>query len=151
MILVLPTLMIGSQWAIKQVRRQFLIGKVGYVKLKPVPRKVTWKRFGFVFGLGFVIAALAVFVAYKGLFPPAGWILAGTGIFGGALAAFAGRLPRYVLGGAIMAATGILLAIARVSLERGFTILYGFVGLLFLISGSIVLSNLLRQPAESGE
>jgi hypothetical protein len=50
-----------------------------------------------------------------------------------------------------MAATGILLAIARVSLERGFTILYGFVGLLFLISGSIVLSNLLRQPAESGE
>jgi hypothetical protein len=147
MMLLFPTMALGSQWAIKQVRRRFLIGKVGYVETKPVNRK----RFGFVFSLAFAIAVAAVFAAYRGLFPPAGWILAGTGIFGGALAAFAGRLPRYVIGGAIMAATGILLAIARVSLEMGFTVLYGLMGLLSLISGCVVLLFFLRKPAEAGK
>jgi hypothetical protein len=90
-------------------------------------------------------------VANWGYFPPAGWVFVGTGIFGGALMVFRIRLLRYRIGGAIMAAIGILLAFSRVSLNLGLTILYCFAGFLALISGSVVFFLFLRQPAEPGE
>jgi hypothetical protein len=124
------TLPLVSQWVIKKIRRRFLIEKVGYVELKPVSRKR--------------------FAAYLGRnpFPPTAWVLAGTGIGGGVIGALAGRIPRFFIGGGITAATGIALAFSRVSLAAGFTILYGVIGLLSLVSGCVVLLLFLRQPAE---
>ncbi|MGP8175241.1 MAG: hypothetical protein ACLP7O_11940 [Terracidiphilus sp.] len=145
--LLVPAMILGSQWAIKRVRRRFLIEKVGYVQLKPVNRK----RSGIVIGIAFVVAIVAAFAAFKGSFPPASFVLAGTGIGGGVLAALSGRLPRYVIGGVIMAATGILVAFSKVSLGAGFMILYGFMGVLSLISGCVVLVLFMRKPAEAGE
>ncbi len=145
--LLVPAMILGSQWAIKRVRRRFLIEKVGYVQLKPVNRK----RSGIVIGIAFVVAIVAAFAAFKGSFPPASFVLAGTGIGGGVLAALSGRLPRYVIGGVIMAATGILVAFSKVSLGAGFMILYGFMGVLSLISGCVVLVLFKRKPAEAGE
>ena len=142
-----PVLGLGSPWAIRKVRRRFLIEKEGYVKFKPVHRKQS----AIVAAVAVVTAVLAVIVAYKGAFPPSSYILAGTGIGGGLLAALSGRLPRYVIGGVVMALTGILLALSRVSLGVGYTILYGFMGLLSLVSGCVVLLLFLRQPVESGE
>ena len=56
-----------------------------------------------------------------------------------------GRLPRFVAAGVLMAATGILLGYSGVSLQIGFTILYGFLGLVTLLSGSIVFLRFIRQ------
>jgi len=150
---------------IKKVRQRFLIDKVGYVKLKPVNRKQLGIRQGITMGLAFIVAALAMFVTLKmviasrngggvphwGLFTPAGWVFVGNGIVGGAIMIFRVRLTRYLIGGVMMVALGILLALNGVSLNVGITILYGFAGLLALISGSVVFFLILRQPAESGE
>jgi hypothetical protein len=164
-ILLMQIIGFGSQWAIKKVRKRFLIGKTGYVKLKPVNPKQVGKRLGITIGLAFVIAAPTAFAMFKvviaihrgggvahwGLFPPAGWVFVGMGTFGGALMFFRVRLLRYEIGGITMVAIGILLALSRVSLNAGLTILYCFAGLLALISGSVVFLHFLRQPAESGE
>jgi hypothetical protein len=155
----------GGQWAIKKVRKRYLIGKVGYVKLKPVNRKRLGIRLGITAGLAFVVAAVATVAAYKimiatirgggvvhwGLFTPAGWAFVGTGILGAAIMVFRVRSFRYLIGGVIMTALSILLASRGVSLNIGLTILYGFAGLFALISGSIVFFLILRQPAQEGE
>ena len=163
MTLLMPVIGLGSQWAIKKVRKRFLIGKTGYVKLKPVNRKRVGIRLGIAMGLACVIAVLATFamlkvviathrgVAHWGFFPPAGWAFVGMGIFGGAIMVFRVRSPRYGIGGVIMAAMGILLAFSSVSLNVGLTILYGFAGLLPLIAGSVAFCLYLRQPAEPGQ
>jgi hypothetical protein len=122
--LVVPTLILGSQWAIKKVRRRYLIEKVGYVEFKPANRK----RSFLVMGIAFAVAIAAAFAAFKGAFPPASWFLAGLGIFGGALAAIAGRIPRFVIGGVVMAVLGVLIGLSRVSLGLGQAILYGIHG-----------------------
>src|ERR1035437_2271133 len=61
-ILLLMPLTFGSQWAIKQVRRRFLIGKGGYVQLRPVNRKRLGNAIGRALVRTFVITALATFV-----------------------------------------------------------------------------------------
>ncbi len=164
MLLVLM-LSFGSQWAIKKVRKRFLAEQIGYVKLKPV----NWKRLGIRFGIilvaSCVFGAIVSFAMVKiviatikgggaihwGLFTPAGWALVGNGIFYAAIMIFRVRVPRYVIGGVIMAALGILLAVLGISLNVGLTILFGFAGLFALISGSVVFFLTLRQPAEPGE
>jgi hypothetical protein len=62
-----------------------------------------------------------------------------------------GRQFRSVIGGLLMAAIGISLAFSTVSLEMGFTILYGSIGIFALVSGVVVLSLLMRKPVEQGE
>lgn len=143
LMLLFPAIILLSPWAIKQVRMRFLIEMVGYVKLKPL----NWKLRGKMIGIALVIAAAAVLAAYTGSFPPASWILAGTGIGGGLLLALSGRSPRFVVGGVAMAATGILVAFSKTSLEIGFTILYGSMGLVALISGCVVFFFFTHKPA----
>ncbi|MGA3045071.1 MAG: hypothetical protein ABSD67_00485 [Terracidiphilus sp.] len=144
-----PALMLSSQWIIKKVRRKFLIEKVGFVAMKPVNRK----RAYIAVSIAFAIAVAAAFAAYlgRGSFPPTAWLLAGTGIGGGALMVLAGRLPRFAVGGMLMAATGIVLAFSGVSLELGFAILYGAIGLLLFVSGTTVFLILVCKPAETKE
>ena len=144
---LIPGLILGSMWAIKKVRRDFLMEREGYVKLKPVNRKLRVM----VGALAFSVAAAMTLAIYKSGLPPASWILAGTGIGGGVLALQAGRLPRFVVGGVVMALTGIALAFSRVSLGIGYMILYGSMGILSLVSGCVVLFLFLRRPVESGD
>jgi len=131
------------------VRRKLLVEKVGFVEMKPVPRR----RSIVVAAAALVIAVAALIAAWmgKGSTPPTAWVLAGTGIGGGALLILAGRLPRSVVSGVLMAATGIVLAFSGISLEPGFAILYGTIGLVLLVSGTAVLLTLICKPAERGE
>jgi hypothetical protein len=155
MMLTFMALPLGLQWALNKVRGKFLMDKFGYVKLKPANRK----RTAIVFVIAFAVAAATAFVVYTvvasraqlSLFPPDSWILAGTGIGGGILFAVSGRLPRFVVGGIVMAVTGILVAFSGVSLGVGFTILYGIVGAFALVSGVVVLSRFLHQLAEPAQ
>jgi hypothetical protein len=144
---LVPALILGSMWAIKKVRRHFLIEQEGYVKLKPVNRKFR----AMVGAFAFLVAVAMTLAIYTTGLPPASWILAATGIGGGVLAVQAGRLPRYVVGGAVMAVTGVALAFSRVSLGKGYMILYGSMGILSLISGCVVLLLFLRRASEGGE
>jgi hypothetical protein len=145
--LLIPALILVSQWAIKTVRRKFLIDRVGYVELKPVNRK----RFWMVFCIAFVVAFAITFAIAAKSIPAKSWLLAITGIGGGILAIQAGRLPRFVVGGVLMAATGIFLLLMGVSLEVGLTILFGAMGLLSLVSGSVVFLLFTRNQGEAGE
>lgn len=146
LLLVSPVIGV-SPWIIKKLRRRFLIEKAGYVEFRPVNRK----RIGIVFGLAFVIAAVAAVVVSKGAIPPASWFVAGIGIGGGALAAYAGKIPRFVIGGVIMALVGIVVGLSRVSLGMGQAILYGVMGVLSLCSGVFVLIIFLRKRDEGSE
>jgi hypothetical protein len=56
-----------------------------------------------------------------------------------------------LVNGALMAATGMILACSGVSLDRGFAILYGFEGVVCLVSGGVVCLRFMRQPLETGE
>jgi hypothetical protein len=137
--------MIGvSPWAIKWMRRRFLIEKVGYVELKPVPRRLLIV----VTCIAFAVAAAMAWAVHLRALPPSGWMVAGTGIAWGLLAAYAGRLPRYVVGGVLMAAVGVCLGLSGVSFEMGSLILYGSMGILSLVSGCVVLLHFLRMPDE---
>ncbi|HTQ53102.1 MAG TPA: hypothetical protein VMI94_01505 [Bryobacteraceae bacterium] len=144
--LLIPVLGMGSPWALKWVRRRYLIERVGYVEPKPICRK----QIGAGIAVA-VVAATLLFGVVTQSSNPDRWVLAGTGLFGGALAAWAGQLPRFVIGGVLMAATGMVVAFAGVSLEIGFAVIFGFQGLLALISGGMVFLRFIRQPIEPGE
>lgn len=144
--LLVPVLCIGSPWVLKWVRRRYLIDRVGYVEPKPIGRKQI--AIGILLS---VVMAVALFGVVAQLSQPDRWILAGTGLFGGALAALSGQLPRFVVGGVLMAATGIVIAASGVSLQTGLAMLFGFQGLLALISGGVVFLRFIRQPIEPGE
>ena len=144
--LLLPFLIFGSPWALQRVRRRYLMERVGYVQLKPI----AWRWIGFGIMLG-ALLAMALFGVLPRLPQLNRWLLAGTGLLGGALIAWCGRLPRFVIEGVVMAATGVFLAFAGVSLDIGFAILLGFQGLVTLVSGGVVFLRFIRQPMETGE
>jgi hypothetical protein len=144
MMLLMMPMIGGSPWAIKWVRRRFLIEKTGYVELKPVPKGLLIV----VTCIAFVVAAAMAWAVHLRALPPSGWLVAGTGLVWGLLAAYAGRLPRYVVGGVLMATVGICLGLSRVSFEMGSLILYGSMGMLSLVSGCVVLLHFVRMPSE---
>ncbi len=143
MLLIVPMIG-GSQWAIKWTRRRFLMAKVGYVEPKPAPRRPLI----LATCIAFAAAAAMAWAVYRRALPPGPSMVAGTGIAGGLLAVYAGRLPRYIVGGVLMAALGICLGLTRVSFEKGSMILYGAMGLLSLLSGCVVLLHFLRMADE---
>jgi hypothetical protein len=148
--LLIPILCLRLPWAIKTVRRKFLIEREGYVESRPANRKYV----AIVIAIAIAFGIAGVFAAFRGSFPPASWVLGATGIGGGVLAAIAGKLPRFITGGAVMAVTGLVLAFSAVSLATGFAILYGLMGALSLLSGCVVFLHFLhfmRLPAEPGE
>jgi len=143
----IPALILTSQWSIKKLRRHFLIERVGYVELPRANRK----RIATIIGIAFVVGAGTALALSKGAMPPASWFVAGLGIGGGALAAYAGKIPRFVVGGVIMALVGMVVGLCRVSLGAGQAILYGVMGVLSLCSGVVVLVVFLRKRDEAIE
>ena len=146
LILLIGPLGVLLPWLIRKFRRRYLIERVGYVEPKPANRK----RLAVVLGVALVVGAAAVFGAWRGAFPPASWVLAGTGIFFGAIMAIAGRLPRFIVGGLVWAVVGCVAGLSRLSFAEGFTLVYGVTGLLSLISGCVVLLLFMRRRDEAG-
>ena len=137
---------LGAPWAMKSLRKRYLIGRWGYVQYKPIGRKQI--------GIGITVAILmagAVFGVVTGLLPVGGWLLGGTGLVGGALVAWCGRLLRFVIGGVVVAAAGLFLAFSGVSGPTGFAILFGFQGLMALVSGTVVFVRFIRRPIGTRE
>lgn len=143
---LIPLLGFGAPWAVNRVRRRFLIERIGYVRPKPVGVKLVAITIVIA-----VAAAVTVFVAVISHAQFDGLVLAGSGIFGGGLAALSGRSLRFFVGGILVAAAGVLIGLSGTSLEIGFALLWGFAGLLSLFSGSIVLLRFIRQSSEPGE
>jgi hypothetical protein len=144
--LVIPAMILIAQWAIKWIRRRFLMEHVGFVELKPADRK----RVGAIFAIAALVGGAAAYVAAKRIFLPGSWLVLETGIMLGALAALSGRSLRFVVGGVAVALAGILIAAQRVDRDPGMAMLFGFAGLLALVSGVVVFARFMGQK-ESGE
>ncbi len=137
---------LGAQSAIKSVRRRYLIERVGYVELKPVNRK----RRTVGFAVAFVIAAVAAYAAARQSFQPKGMlVMTATGM--GLLTAMSGQSLRFMIGGALVALFGAALAWLGVQAEPGMSMLFGFAGLLALVSGTVVFWRFMRTSGESAE
>jgi hypothetical protein len=141
--LLVPALCFGSPAALKWVRRHYLMDRFGYMESRPLGRKQIGIGIAFA-----ILLAMVLFGVVDRLAEPDRWLLAGTGLLGGAIAAWSGQLPRFVIGGVLVAVTGIGVAFSGVSLVTGFAILFGLQGLLALVSGSVVLWRFLHQPVE---
>ncbi len=116
----IPVGCIGAKPFVEWVRRRWLLQREGYVRYRPVG----WRPIA----VGVLLALLmaAALLAVSGLSHPDRWLLAGTGVFGGALAAFCGRQMRFIVGGVLMAVAGLAIAFVDVSLPLGFALLFGF-------------------------
>ena len=139
-------LTIFTPTVLRWARRRYLMARVGYVEPYPVGRKAIVRGV-----LGALVFAGVLFGVVPRMAQPDRWLLAGTGLLGGALLAWCGRLPRFVIGGVLMAAVGLLVAFSGVDLQAGFAILFGSLGVLGLVSGGIVLARFLRQPIRTDE
>jgi hypothetical protein len=130
---------------IKDVRRRYLIDRVGYVK--PRPNK---PRAALAFALALFVAVGAV-VAIRSLrgAEPGQWLLVFLGVVYGGGQPLLGKLPRFYLTGALGVAAGILLALSDFPLEISTALFMDSVGVLAIISGAIVLVRFLRQSVET--
>jgi hypothetical protein len=128
---------------LKWVRRRYLVEREGYVE-HLANRTVPLRR-ARLMGIGAVLIVLGQ-VALRPL--PDSWVVGVTGLAGGVLAALCGREPRFYFAGFLMASIGLALAYSGIPMETGFVILFGIMGALELISGTIVW---MRFRAETNE
>ncbi|MFZ0743504.1 MAG: hypothetical protein WAM85_03815 [Terracidiphilus sp.] len=143
---LVPILGFSIPWALRWVRRRFLIERVGYMQPKPITIKMI------AIGILLVVGVSAVlFGIIPRLSQPHRWLISGSGLFAGAVAAFSGRSFRFVIGGILVTAAGTLIAFSGVSLESSFALLWGFAGFLSMLSGCVVFLHFIRQPIEPGE
>lgn len=145
----LPVLFFAALYAVRWVRRRFLIERVGYVEPNPTPRR------RYISGAPLLMLALvAAIIAAAFLFPFSDrWILAATGLLGAALQIYIGsliRLRRLMFQGAVMAATGLVLAYLQPPLGLGMAELFAVQGTVVVVCGIVVLAHFLRQPVERG-
>jgi hypothetical protein len=130
LVFLVPILCFGGPWVVRRVRGAN-IRKFGYMQPDPMERKQIVP--------GIVAAAMMVaLIAFTELLHPRHGTLAGTGFLGGLITAYSGRRPRFVIGGLLLAALGVALDKAAVSLPIGFADLFGMAGLYALVSGIIV-------------
>jgi hypothetical protein len=128
---------------LKWVRRRYLVEREGYVEhlpTRPSPLRRPW-----LWGVGAVLIVGAQ-VVLRPL--PDFWVPGLTGVVGGFLACLCGRGPRFYFAGSVMAITGLTLALLRTPMEMAFVILFGILGVVEIISGTMVW---MRFRAETNE
>lgn len=137
--------------AVRWARNRYLIERTGYVEVMP-PTVKGRVRMASIAAIIAIVAVVAAVIAIRNLAPLSSrWIVAGAGVFCGALLPICGRELRFVFSGAAVAVTGILLGIYGVDFGIGWTILYGAGGAITVISGSVVLLRFLGRTPESGD
>jgi hypothetical protein len=144
--ILVPALCFGLPSLLNWTRSRYLVRRLGYVQHKPI----SGRQVGIGITIGVLTTAAMFGVVTSGLQPDA-WVLAGTGIVGGALEAVCGRMPRFIIGGALMAATGLIVALSGVPLDLGFAIIFGLQGLVTLASGCLVFLRFIRLPVQAPE
>jgi hypothetical protein len=132
---------------LRWLRERCLIARVGYVRFRPAdkPRQV----------LAILItAAVAVSVLFvvrtMRSAEPLKWLIALVGLLTGVFQVVIGRLPRFWFTGAFAVVAAFLLASSNLSFSVGLGVFFDLVGVVEIITGSIVLLRFLQQPAENG-
>jgi hypothetical protein len=140
----LPLMMWVLKPAVKAVRARWLTPRLGYVEYRRVKRRMGW-HYALVFTFGPLAWILIVLFG-------ADWLLVPyTGVAGGILLAFIGRRGgaiRFLVFGVLMAISAVVLGFYRLTVPTGFALLYGSQGLLWLITGGVVLTRFLLAPME---
>jgi MFS family permease len=145
----LPVLIFTLGPLIQWVRRRCLIPREGYVQYRPLDKK---RRVSLII-LGLTTLVLMTLIVLV-LPPPGSWYVALYGILAGIFFALCGRLPRFIFAGVLTALAGVLLAYVDISMDLRFAALFGFQGVVALISGGVTLVRFFNQPpigAESNE
>jgi hypothetical protein len=145
--LLTPLMCIGLPWAVKWLRKRFLLARTGYVKARPLPLR---PRF-LVILIAILTAAVASCLGARAHWEHSHWTLAAGATLWGILTVLFGRSLRFVVSAVLAVAAGIWLAQSDLELGLAFAILWGGLGLISLISGTVVLLRFLRQPLESEE
>jgi hypothetical protein len=142
----LPAAILGSESFLKWLRRRYLIRRSGYVQYAPSEPKHIRRGIAIAVGASALVVIMAIVVG-----PPGPSLVAVTGVLGGALTALSGRSPRFIAGGAVMALAGLALAYAALPLPLGMAILFGFQGVVVLLSGGLTFARfLVRTSARPG-
>lgn len=141
-------LCVSSKSIVRWIRDRYLLDRVGYAEGVSTKGGRQRKRGVLVAALLLAIVLLLVAMVVR----PSdldGWILAGNGILFGLLSPFVTDNPRLWVYGALTAALGMGLAFLGLPGEKGLAILYSSTGILYLISGAVVLVLFLRKPVEA--
>lgn len=146
-VIITPSILVLRQ-IIKWFRRRYLIAREGYFESRPSrARKI---RIALGITGGAAVLFCFVIAAKRGMVPPDRWLLAGTGVFAGLLAALNGQSSRFAVEGLLMAVAGVAIGYSGVSLTAGLALFFGITGAMTLISGVSVLRRFLRRTAEGG-
>jgi hypothetical protein len=142
----LPVLLFCTRPLVYWVRRRYLVQREGYVQYKPWDRK---RRIRFV-GIGLTAVVLMPIVNLA--LPPLGsWFVTLTGVLMGLLAVICGRMPRFVFAGVLAALAGVLIARIDMPLGLGMAALFGFQGVVTLVSGGVTLIRFFNPPPTGAE
>jgi hypothetical protein len=147
---ILPLIFL-VQRSVKWARNRWLIERTGYVEMKPpsLKRRMLAASIGMVVA---VIAGAAGAAAVRAhISNTSQWVLIGSGVLGGILFPVCGRALRFVLNGAVVAVTGILLGLYNAGYDTGWVVFYGVAGAITVISGTVVLIRYLKQAPEAGD
>lgn len=156
-----PLFVLASRWALRWVRRRYLIERFGYVQYKPIYRGLQQMgpRIALILLAATVTVILGVVTRLLQVDSWPRWLLAGTGLFGGAIFAGIGQPRRMVIYGIVMAATGLSLAflavpaspgaVAWLNLRTGMAILFGVLGVVTLVTGVVVFLRFMGKPVEA--
>ena len=149
-LLIIPLIFMPS-WAVKKIRARYLIERTGYVEMRPLSRKKRMRMALMAAIVGAIAVAAVAAAAWAHISSTSQWVLIGTGVLGGVLFPICGRAWRFVLLGAVFAATGILLGMKDVGYGKGWVVLYGVAGAITVISGTVALIRYLRQTPEAAD
>jgi hypothetical protein len=141
--LFIPLVSFALPRAPKWLRKRFLLTRVGYVKSKPLSRRP--KNY---LGIAITIPVVLIVVYFA---PHGHWLLAAVAVVWGGLTVTFGRSLRYWVTESVAVAAGVWMAFTNIELGLGFAILWGGLGLISLVSGTVVLVSFLRQPIENEE
>lgn len=134
-----------GRW-IPWVRRRYLIPREGYVQYRPMDKK---RRVNLII-LGMTSVVLMTLIVLV-LPPPGSWYVTLYGILAGIMTALCGRMPRFILAGALTALAGVLLANVDTSMDLRFAAMFGLQGVVAWISGGVTLVRFFSQPPTGAE
>ena len=157
MILLLPLLFMVPG-AIKWARNRWLIEREGYVEMKPLSSNRRMQVISIAMIVAVIAAVAGAAVLRAHISHPSHWVsntrqwvLIGNGVIFGIIFPVCGRSLRFVINGAVVAVTGILLGLYNAGYDTGWVVLFGVAGAITVISGVIVLIRYLRQTPGAGD
>jgi hypothetical protein len=136
-----------GNWLIKSLRQRYLLPWIGYVELRPYPRRKKVLAAVIALSTAIGLGAMALKVELNDVKM---WLLPAVGIMFGGFTAIVGRLPRFWITGGLAFCLGIALPLTHMEFELCMALFFLIMGIVELFTGAIVLVRLLHHRHEAG-